>query len=166
VDRRSVLRLLAAIAFAAIVIGSIEPFYLRIFFADGEHMRQSMTELPYRKLPGFRRFITGVDAHTPPGARIAIWIPYAGWDGGYGYGYYRAPFFLTGKQVVPLQVPFVDKPAPENVALADYVAAWHGAPAISGFVPIWSDEDGVLLGRAGLRPAGPAASHRRTEVSK
>ena len=102
-------RLLAAFAFAAMIAGGIEPFYLRALFLDAPRWRAALTELPYRKLPGLRRFLLGVDARTPPGARIAIWIPQPGWDGAYGYGYYRAPFFLTGKQVVPLQVPFIDR---------------------------------------------------------
>ena len=130
-----------------IAIGGFEPFYLRIFTLDRARYAALLTELPYRKLPGFRRFLLGVDAHTPIGARIAIWIPAPGWDGAYGYGYYRAPFFLTGKQVVPLQVPFVDRPAPENVRVADFVAAWHGAPSIPGFEVVWRSADGVLMRR-------------------
>jgi hypothetical protein len=140
-------RFLAVVAFAAIVAGGIEPFYFRALTLDAPRWRAALTEMPYRKLPGYRRFLMDVDARTPIGARIAIWIPLPGWEGAYGYGYYRAPFLLTGKQVVPLQVPFVDKPAPQNVAQADWVAAWHGAPAIPGFEFAWRSEDGVLMRR-------------------
>lgn len=140
-------RVLAAFAFAAMIAGGIEPFYFRALTLNGPRWREAMTELPYRKLPGLRRFLAGVDARTPSGARIAIWIPQPGWDGAYGYGYYRAPFLLTGKQVVPLQVPFVDRAALSNVRLADYVAAWHGAPPFAGFEIVWRSEDGVLMRR-------------------
>lgn len=129
------------------VAGGIEPFYFRALRLDGPRWRAALTELPYRKLPGYRRFLLDVGARTPAGARIAIWIPDGGWDGAYGYGYTRAPFLLTGRQVVPLLVPFVDKPAPENVRFADWVAAWHGAPAIPGFQIVWRSADGVLMRR-------------------
>jgi len=144
---RPIARVLAAFAFAALIVGGIEPFYFRALLLDAPRWRAALTELPYRKLPGFRRFLLGVDARTPPGARIAISIPYAGWDGAYGYGYYRAPFLLTGKQAVPLQVPFVDRPAPENVRFADWIAAWHGAPSVPGFEVVWRSADGVLMRR-------------------
>ena len=110
-------------------------------------MRAAFTELPYRKLTGFRRFLIDIDARTPPGARIAIALPFQQWEGGYGYGYYRASFLLPGKQVVPLLVPGADRPAPENLAVADYVAAWHGAPKVPGFAEAWRGPDGTLLRR-------------------
>jgi hypothetical protein len=110
-------------------------------------MRAMLTELPYRKLAGFRRFLLEVDRTTPRGARIAICLPFTGWESGYGYGYYRASFLLPGKQVVPLLRPDADLPAPGNVAVADFVACWHGAPRVDGFEELWRSGDGVLLKR-------------------
>lgn len=133
--------MLAIAAFVAIALGSAEPFYLRIFFDDAARMGATFAELPWRKLPGFQRFLEGVDARTPPGAQIAIAIPLPGWEGGYGYGYYRAAFLLPGKQIVPL----LD--APENIQKADYIAAWHESPSVVGFDAIWRSGDGVLLKR-------------------
>jgi hypothetical protein len=131
----------------AILVGGFQPFYLRIFFIDGASMRAMLTELPYRKLTGLRGFLLDVDRTTPPGARIAIWLPYAEWEGGYGYGYYRASFLLPGKQVVPLLRVGADVPAPGNLALADYVAAWGGAPRIEGFEVVWRNPVGAMMKR-------------------
>jgi len=110
-------------------------------------MRAMLTELPYRKLTGLRRFLIEVDRTTPRGARIAICLPYTAWEGGYGYGYYRASFLLPGKQVVPLLRLGADVPAPGNAALADFVACWGGAPRVDGFAVLWRSGDGVLMKR-------------------
>ena len=139
---------LSAVTLAAIVAGGFETFYLRVFTMDGAQYRAFTTELPYRKLPGFRRFLLEVDRTTPPGARIAIAIPFREWDSGYGYGYDRAGFLLPGKQIVPLLRIGADTPAPENLATADYVACWHVAPSTAAFRVIWRNADGMLLRRA------------------
>ena len=122
--------------------------YVRVLALRAEPRRAAMTELPYRKLPGFHRLILDVDRSTPPGARIAIALPFGAWEGGYGYGYNRASFLLPGKQVVPLLALDRDVPQPENLRFADYVVVWHGRPAIGGFTQVWSTPDGVLLRRA------------------
>jgi hypothetical protein len=124
------LRIAAYAVLAMLVIGGFEPYYVRA----------ASTELPYRKLPGFRRLLLDADRSTPRGARIAIALPYSEWEGGYGYGYYRASFLLPGKQVVPLLPP-------SNIRVADYVLAWHARPSIDGFVPLWTTADGTLLKR-------------------
>jgi hypothetical protein len=132
---------------AAILIGGFQPFYLRIFRVDPVAMRANFTEMPYRKLPGFRRFLIEVDRTTVPRSRIAICLPSQEWDGAYGYGYRRASFLLPGKQVVSLLRMDADVPAIENAALADYVACWHGAPRIDGFEISWRNADGTLMKR-------------------
>jgi len=140
------LRIAAYAVLAMLVIGGFEPYYVRVLGADAARTRAAMTELPYRKLPGFRRLLVDADRSTPRGARIAIALPYAEWEGGYGYGYYRASFLLPGKQVVPLLPP-------SNLRFADYVLAWHARPADvdalqrRGFVPLWTTGDGTLLKR-------------------
>ena len=131
-------RIASVVALAMIVIGGFEPFYLRIFTVDGASMRAAFTELPYRKMPGLRQLLIGADARTPPGARIAICVPFTEWDGGYGYAYYRASYLLPGKQVVPI----------DHAGDADFVVCWHVRPAIAGFAPVWQNADGVLLRRA------------------
>ena len=130
-------RIASIVALAMIVIGGFEPFYLRIFAADGASMRAAFTELPYRKLPGLRRFLVDVDARTPPGARIAICVPYPEPDPGYVYAYSRASYVLPGKQIVPIG----------HAAEADFVACWHASPALPRFAIVWQSADGVLLRR-------------------
>ena len=88
-----------------------------------------------------------VDRSTPRGAKIAIALPFQAWEGGYGYGYYRASFLMPGKQVVPLLVPNRDAPQPENLRLADYVVIWKGSFPIDGFTPLWTTSDGTLMAR-------------------
>jgi hypothetical protein len=134
------LRIAAYAVLAMLVMGGFEPHYVRVFSVDAARTREAMTELPYRKLPGFRRLLLEVDRSTPRGARIAIALPYRQWEGGYGYGYYRASFLLPGKQVVPLLPP-------SNLRFADYVVVWKGRPEIAGFAPLWTTSDGTLFKR-------------------
>jgi hypothetical protein len=134
------LRIAAYAVLAMLVIGGFEPYYVRIFTADAARRRAAMTELPYRKLPGLRRLLVDVDRSTPRGAKVAIALPFRDWEGGYGYGYYRASFLLPGKQVVPLLPP-------SNLRFADYVVVWKGRPVIEGFVPLWTTSDGTLMVR-------------------
>ncbi len=141
------MRIAALAAFAAIVVGGFQPFYLRILATDATPMRAAFSDLPYRKLPGFRRFLVDVDRSTPPGASIAIALPFGAWDRGYEYGYNRAGYLLPGKQPVPLLDLYSDRPAPRNLDHADWVAAWHAAPQIEGFVTVWRSADGTLLRR-------------------
>ena len=140
-------RIASYLALLAILIGGFEPFYLRALLGVGSPDPQLLTELPYRKLPGWRKLLAGVDVRTPPGARIAIWLPFHRWEGGYGYGYYRASFQLPGRQVVPLLVPGEDRDAPQNLSRADYVVAWRADPVVPGFATIWLSPDGALLRR-------------------
>jgi hypothetical protein len=143
-----VARIIAAIALAAIVIGGFEPFYLRVFTLDPATARNAFTELPYRKLPGFRSFITFVDASTPARSRIVLLLPFTQWEGGYGYGFYRAGFLMPSKTVMPMLELNADRLDRRAFDKADYIAGWHGAPPVDGFVPIWRSPDGILLRRS------------------
>jgi hypothetical protein len=134
----------------AIAAGAFEPFYLRVFILDRARLHASLTELPYRKLPGMRQFLLEVRARTADGDAIAIAAPFhraASWEGGYDYIYERAHYILAGRLVVPL-IAVGDRPQPENMALAAYVAGYHCEPAVQGFVVIWRSRDGVLLRRS------------------
>jgi hypothetical protein len=108
-----------------------------------------LTELPYRKLPGSRQFLLDVRAHTRDGDAIAIAAPLhraPRWEGGYDYLYARALYLLAGRRVVPLIDPG-DRPHPENLAAATYIAAYRSQPSIPGFAVVWRGRDGVLLRR-------------------
>ena len=134
----------------AIAAGAFEPFYLRIFTLDRARLSASLIELPYRKLPGMRQFLLDVRARTQDGDAIAIAAPFhraASWEGGYDYIYERAHYLLAGRLVVPL-IGAGDRPQPENMALAEYVAGYHCEPVALGFAVIWRSRDGVLLRRS------------------
>jgi len=139
------MRFAAVVAFALILIGGFEPFYLRVFGIDRAREGAAFAELPFQKIRGLKSFLEGVDAHTPPRARIAIWVPFRQWEGGYGYAYYRASYLLPGKQVVPLLAPHEDRVVFSNLAKADYLASL-GEPIVApGFESCWQDEHGMLL---------------------
>ena len=168
-------RLLARVAVtAAIAVGSFEPFYIRILFTDRAKLRASLIELPYSKAPGLRTFLVEIEKRTPRGSRVAIAAPVMDWDRGYEYVYTRSLYPLAGREVLALarpvspvggQAPSVEGQAPSPVRgerperqagapvpplelqRAEYIAAWHVAPAVPGFVEIWRGRDGVLLRR-------------------
>jgi hypothetical protein len=137
----------AAIAFAAILIGGFETYYLRVFRESPAYVRPILTGLPYRKMPGLRELLIGADARTPPGASIAILVPYTAWEGGYGYAYSRSSYLLPGKQIIPLLRPGQDVPALSNANRADYLVAWGGVPRLPGFEVVWQTSAGMLLRR-------------------
>jgi len=134
----------------AIAIAAFQPFYLRIYTTDRARLAASLTELPYRKLPGMRHFILEVRARTHDGDAIAIASPLHRaplWTGGYDYLFARARYLLGGRLVVPL-VGDGDKPQPQNLAMATHIACFQCTTAAPGFVEIWRGRDGVLLRRA------------------
>ena len=143
--RATAIRLAAGAAFLLILIGGFEPFYLRIFGMNRKVMGAAFAEMPFRKVNGLQAFLKGVDARTPAHARIALWLPFRQWEGGYGYAFYRAGYLLPGKQVVPLLAQGEDRLELTNLAHADYVASLGERISIPGFESVWQDEHGVLL---------------------
>ena len=141
-------RVLAWAIAIAIAAGAFEPFYLRIFFFDRAKFGASLAELPYRKLPGMKAFLLAVRERTHDGDAVAIAAPLhrAAPEGAYDYLYARARYLLAGRLVVPL-VAIDDRPQPENIALAGYIAGFRCEPNTPGFVVIWRSRDGVLLRR-------------------
>ncbi|HEX3071285.1 MAG TPA: hypothetical protein VHX14_22160 [Thermoanaerobaculia bacterium] len=152
------MRLAAAVTFTLILFGGFQPFYLRIFAIDRAGEGAVFAELPFQKMPGLKSFLEGVDAHTRPGTRIAIWVPFRQWEGGYGYAYYRASYLLPGKQVVPLLALHEDRVAFSNLAQADYLASFGERIDAPGFGSCWQDEHGMLLKASA--PVTPAANPR------
>jgi hypothetical protein len=109
-------------------------------------------------MPGLKTFLEGVDAHTPPHARIAIWVPFRQWEVGYGYAYYRASYLLPGKQVVPLLALHEDRVDFSNLAQADYLASLGEQLVAPGFESCWRDEHGMLS--KATTPVAPLANAR------
>lgn len=96
-----------------------------------------------------KQFLLDVRARTKDGDAIAIAAPLHRAPlgaGAYDYLFERAIYLLAGRRIVPL-VSEDDKPQPQNVLLANYVAGFHAAPAIDGFEVVWRGRDGVLLRR-------------------
>lgn len=100
-------------------------------------------------MPGMKQFLLDVRARTKDGDAIAIAAPLHRAPlgaGAYDYLFERAIYLLAGRRIVPL-VSEDDKPQPQNVLLANYVAGFHAEPAIDGFAVVWRGRDGVLLRR-------------------
>src|SRR5947208_10387206 len=96
-------RIAAIVLFAAIVILSFDLPIARIPFMNRAHLhalfeRQADTSW----YPEYPAFLDEVRAHTQPGDSIALLVPLMHWDGGYSYAYYRASYFLSGREVLPL----------------------------------------------------------------
>jgi hypothetical protein len=140
------LRRWAIVAAALIAIGGFEPFYYHILFVDRPRTSAILTELPFRKAPYLREFYVDVRARTRSGDSIAIASPFTKWDGGYEYVYVRSLYTLTGRHILPLLDP-QDTPHPENLARANYVAAYRSEPRIPNFVTMWRGPHGSLLRR-------------------
>ncbi len=140
------LRWLAIVAAALIAIGGFEPFYFRVFTFDRARTSAMLTELPYQKTPGLRRFYGDVRARTKSGDTIAIAAPFSTWDGGYEYVYARSLYTLAGRRIYNLIDPH-DRLHPENLQRAEYIAAYRSEPHVAGFATVWRGPDGTLLRR-------------------
>lgn len=84
------------------VAGGFEQFYLEAYFLDRGAYFDHLAKLPYRRLPGFRELAASTVRHTPPRARVAIWIADPAWERGYEYAYYRSVYLLEGRESLPL----------------------------------------------------------------
>jgi hypothetical protein len=137
-------RILAACALVALVVLHFDYRLLSFAFLDREHMNRVFTALPDGAWTEYPRFLEGVRAHTKPGDRIAVVVPQMKWDSGYSYAYYRASYFLTGREVLPLLYR-TDAMIRENLGRVEYLAVWR-APAPGGRI-VWQGSGGVLLSR-------------------
>ncbi len=139
-------RAVSMIAAVLIALGAFQAFYLQIFIIDRSALGATLTELPYRRLPGLRRFLLEVRARTSPGDVVAIDAGLPSWERGYEYCYGRATYLLAGRLVLPLR-DRVDRRLSENLAQATHVASYRSQVLPPGFSPVWRSADGVLLRR-------------------
>ena len=135
-------RALLILSLAAIVAMCIEPRLLQMPFVDRGPYARALAVFPDRQWPQYPRFLEGVRAHTRPGDTIAVVVPAMGWDEGYSYAYYRASYFLTGREVLPLVDP-ENRQLPQNFRAARYVAAF-GMTLRAPADVIWRGEGGTL----------------------
>jgi hypothetical protein len=136
-------RRLALVVFVALALLAIDPNLFRIALANRAAMHAAMTRYPDRGWEAYPAFLDQVRARTKPGESIALVVPAMQWDGGYSYAYYRASYFLAGREVLPL-VDRDDVPQPANFARAKYVAAWRRSIQPPMRV-VWSGDGGTLL---------------------
>lgn len=136
-------RALTILCLAAIVVICAATHLLQLPFVDREPFARAMTALPDRQWPQYPRFLEGVRAHTMPGDTIAVVVPAMGWNDGYMYAYYRASYFLTGREVLPL-VDQQNGRIPPNFRAARYIAAFGVRLRVPADV-IWQGQGGALL---------------------
>lgn len=137
-------RAMLLIAFLTIFALRLDRQLMRLPFMNREPIGMALTMKPDRLWPPFPRFIQGVREHTQPGDSIAIVTPTLAWDEGYSYAYYRASYILSGREVLPVSLDD-NRPRPENLKRAKYLAVWgRGVPPDRSAV-IWQGEGGVLL---------------------
>lgn len=139
-------RMAAVLAFAAILLGGIQPFYLRIFAIDRAVFQRTLTELPYRRAPGLRIFLEEVRKRTSVSDRVAIAVPEKRWYEGYEYVFSRSLYALAGRHVLAL-VGENNEDFSRNLADTDFVACWCSARELAGFEEIWRGSGGTLYRR-------------------
>jgi len=137
-------RILAACALVLLVALQFDYNMARFPFLEREAFHRHFTRMPDGQWEQYPRFLDGVRAHTKPGDRIAIVVPSMTWDGVYSYAYFRASYFLAGREVIPLLYR-TDAPIAANLERADYLAVWQSRGPEATVV--WQGEGGVLLRR-------------------
>jgi len=139
-------RILAIAALAAVIALRIEPRLLQLPFMDRGPLMRGYALFADRLWPEYPRFLEGVRAHTRPGDKVTVVVPLMKWDEGYSYAYYRASYFLSGREVLPL-VDAKDGLHRENFRAATYVAVWQAPFPAPRTALVWSGNGGVLLRR-------------------
>jgi hypothetical protein len=137
-------RILAACALVLLVALHFDYNLARFPFLNREAFHRYFTRQPDGQWDEYPRFLNEVRAHTKEGDRIALIVPGMTWDGTYSYAYYRASYFLTGREVIPLLYR-TDAFIPANLERAEYLAVWHARGPEATIV--WQGEGGVLLRR-------------------
>jgi hypothetical protein len=125
------------------VVLAVASRLLELPFIDRAASARAMATYPDRAWPDYPRFLQGVREHTQPGDTIAVIVPSMSWDGGYSYAYYRASYFLTGREVLPLVTP-LDARLPQNFRVAKYVAVFGVGLRVPADV-VWRSGRGALL---------------------
>lgn len=139
----TVRRALTILCLIVIVALCVEARLLQLSFVNRAPYARMMAIFPDRQWPDYPRFLAGVREHTKPGDTIAVVVPAMGWDDGYSYAYYRASYFLTGREVLPLVTPENGR-LPENFRAAKYIAAFGVRLRVPADV-VWQGERGALL---------------------
>lgn len=137
-------RAFAAVALAAIVVTRVEPDYLEMFVDRDAHAKAFVPIIDAR-WPQYPRFIAEVRARTAPGDTIALVTSASEPREAYPFAYYRAAYFLAGREVLPVIDPQSGAPIAQNRTAARYVAAFGESPPAGELV--WKGEGGALYRR-------------------
>ncbi|HTS85344.1 MAG TPA: hypothetical protein VMG61_09575 [Usitatibacter sp.] len=138
-------RALAVLAMAAVVATRIEPSYFTLPFVDRAQLVHALVPPPDSAWPQYPRFLEGVRERTARGDSIAIVIPDAAPREMYPLAYYRASYFLSGREVLPVIEPRSGEAIASNLGAARFVAAFGDVPAAGELV--WKGEGGALYRR-------------------
>lgn len=122
--------------FLVLAAGAFQPFYWRVLGIDRAPMTAYRIELPYRQLPGFRRFCLTVRGQTNDGDRIALVVPRP-LTPSYEFIFERAAYLLYGRTLVPMS----------EATKADVIAAYRVDFSDPHYAKIWRSRDGMFLRR-------------------
>ena len=136
-------RVLAACALVVLVVAHAEYTILPLTFFRWRPFQRTLNNRPNGTWPEYPLFLQGVRDHTSSGASVGVVVPGMNREETYSYAYYRASYFLTGREVLPLY--YRSTPRPENLARADFLAVWQAAGPPARVV--WRGHGGVLLSR-------------------
>ena len=136
----------AIVLFAAILILSLDLPIARIPFMNRAQLHALFEQQADTSwYPEYPAFLDEVRAHTQRGDSIALLVPSMHWDDGYSYAYYRASYFLSGREVLPL-VTRHDDPLLDNFKRAKFLAVWERRVRDDTRHVVWSGHHGALLG--------------------
>jgi hypothetical protein len=136
-------RALTVLSLAAIVVSGVESRMLLLPFIDRGPSERAMERYTDRAWPDYPLFLQGVREHTRPGDTIAVIVPIMRWETGYSYAFYRASYFLTGREVLPLVAPDNER-LPQNFRDAKYIAVFGVGLRVPADV-VWRSGRGALL---------------------
>lgn len=141
-DRTALRALISALAIAALLAATFQPMYLTIFVRDRGALGSFLTELPYRKAPGYREFLDDVVSRVPANATVLFVTSYRDFEQGYYYHFSRAEYRLPQARVLPTV-------GPGNVPMAvpaapDYILIWD-LPVRDGAEIVLRSERGALV---------------------
>jgi hypothetical protein len=139
-------RVLALIAVIVILALRVEPRYIQLPFLDRKPIAKAFEVRPDRLWPDYPRFLEGVRARTRNGDAIALIVPTLDWENGYSYAYYRASYFLAGREVLPV-ADSDGRLHPENFQRAMYAAVWGREIPAGRATVVWRGHGGALLRR-------------------
>lgn len=139
-------KIIAAGALIALLALRVEPKLWQFPFGDRALLNAYFVDQADHHWAMYVRFLKGVRERTPRGAKIIFVVPTMSWDDGYSYAYYRANYFLSGREVLPL-VWMDDSTHSENLRAAEYLGLWRVEMPRTNARVVWQGEGGVLLKR-------------------